>query len=112
MENLLAGMQLPETERQKKCAKCTEYLPLRLFNNSSASNDGKQSYCKYCQKIHKLEMDMEEKTAEINAQAICWDDYATLALKINDIKKILGISEELEAYKKKVDELKDILNRL
>ena len=35
----------------KKCAKCGIELPLDSFNKSTASKDGRQSYCKACKFI-------------------------------------------------------------
>lgn len=34
----------------KKCAKCDTEKPLEDFNNNSASKDGKQRYCRACNK--------------------------------------------------------------
>lgn len=34
----------------KKCAKCNQNLSLDCFNNYKKSPDGKQGYCKICQR--------------------------------------------------------------
>lgn len=39
----------PDVET-KECAKCKQVKPLTEFNNNSASKDGKQRYCRVCNK--------------------------------------------------------------
>ena len=36
----------------KKCAKCEQEKPLDAFNNNSSSKDGKQRYCRECNKSY------------------------------------------------------------
>ena len=36
----------------KKCAKCDTEKPLDAFNNNSSSKDGKQRYCRECNKMY------------------------------------------------------------
>lgn len=52
----------------KKCTKCGKIKPLNEFYNSKAEKDGKQTYCKDCQKVHDDEYKKgnEEKLKKYN----------------------------------------------
>ena len=39
-----------KTTQTKHCAKCGRDLPLDAFNKSAGRKDGRQSYCRECQK--------------------------------------------------------------
>lgn len=39
-------------EKQKKCNRCKEELPVEQFHNNSRKKDGKQDQCKTCHKIY------------------------------------------------------------
>lgn len=39
-----------ETTQTKRCAKCGRDLPLDAFNKSAGRKDGRQTYCRECQK--------------------------------------------------------------
>lgn len=53
----------------KTCANCEEKLPVKAFNKNSRTSDGRQSYCRECQRSRQSEYYQKNKS-ELNRKRI------------------------------------------
>lgn len=57
-----------EAPKTKHCSKCGRDLPLDAFGNKKGTKDGKQTWCKECQKASTLAARERRKNAQDNPQ--------------------------------------------